>query len=611
MVNTSAATHELPRIFVHIASYRDSDTRNTVTDLFAKAKYPERIFVGIVWQLIPGTDDDLIFIPSHPDQVRTLTFNARDSKGVGWARAHCQSLWRREEYVLQIDAHHRFAEGWDQSLIDLLSACPSSKAVLSTYPQGFRLPNSTIPGSPLQVVFKEFDATTRIPALTSRLLTPDEQSSMQPIRSAFCAAGFLFGPSKLIQEIPYDPMIYFSGEEISLSLRLWSWGWDIFAPNRHVLWHLWDKSSRPSHWNDNPDFGVLQARGHKRLRHMLGIDHSDDPDALRELDRYGLGNVRTLEDFEKFSGVDFANKKADDRARTGQVEVALANRKAVTVPAQKSYNVKSLSPDSRPAGASIAKPMPVAGKERPPRKVMETDQFAVYDDFLPDDVYDQVYRWAIYGDYQHINTGDKISRTWRPHDGFPMRALRNCFYQTTPPQADKKPWQYPTGTAYDLFAERVAQYAPDVEKLIGRGGSDWLAFSVTSFLYPARTGLSLHRDGREVYTGAYTFFMAPQWDIHWGGLLIVLDKRTALASDVVDLYGQGKSIKNVWLDRDREASLAFEPGLGQAVLPKRNRIVFLEPDSYHLITYVNEYAGDNVRMAFSGFFHAKDDQKAS
>ena len=89
-----------------------------------------------------------------------------------------------------------------------------------------------------------------------------------------------------------------------------------------------------------------------------------------------------------------------------------------------------------------------------------------------------------------------------------------------------------------------------------RGGSRHVA---------ARTGLSLHRDGREVYTGAYTFFVAPQWDIHWGGLLIVLDKRTQLAGDVVELYGQGKSIKNVWLDRERETELAFNPGLGQVV----------------------------------------------
>lgn len=611
MIDKTAPAPEQPRIFVHIPSYRDRDTANTVAELFAKARHPERVFVGIVWQLMPGIDDDLLFVSPRKEQIRELTYDARESRGVGWARAHCQSLWRGEEYVLQIDAHHRFADGWDELLLQQLAACPSEKAVLSTYPQGFRLPNTIINGSPLLVVFKEFDANSQIPALTSRLLTKEEQAEGRPVRSAFCAAGFLFGPSQVLKDIPYDPYIYFSGEEIALALRLFTSGWDVYAPARHILWHLWDKSSRPTHWQDNADFATLQLRGHRRLRHLLGIEASSDPEVLRELDRFGLGPLRSKQEFEEFSGVEFATKKIADRARRGQFEEARMTKKIVPVVPHKTVHAKSLKAGRGPEAAPEA-PAIAAARPRPPRKVLETEQFTVFDDFLPEEVYEQVHQWALYSDYQHVNTGDKISRTWRPHDGFPMRGLRNCFYQTKPPAPEhKKAWQFPTGTAYDLFAERVAENAPEVERLIGRRDVDWKAFSVTSFLYPARTGLSLHRDGREVYTGAYTFFMAPHWDIHWGGLLVVLDKRTEFPSDVVTLYGQGKSIKNVWLDREREASFAFEPGFGQVVLPKRNRIAFLNPDCYHFITFVNEFAGDNVRMAFSGFFHSKDEQKGS
>ena len=39
-----------PKIFVSIASFRDSETQYTVKDLFENALFPERIFVGICWQ---------------------------------------------------------------------------------------------------------------------------------------------------------------------------------------------------------------------------------------------------------------------------------------------------------------------------------------------------------------------------------------------------------------------------------------------------------------------------------------------------------------------------------------------------------------------------------
>ena len=45
-----------------------------------------------------------------------------------------------------------------------------------------------------------------------------------------------------------------------------------------------------------------------------------------------------------------------------------------------------------------------------------------------------------------------------------------------------------------------------------------------------------------------------------------------------------------------------DQGMGQAIFPKGNRIVFIGPKVYHMITRVNETAGDNVRMSIAGFF---------
>ena len=131
----------LPAIFVSIASYRDPDCQHTVVDLFAQATHPERIFVGICWQFVPGEDDDcFILAPPFPDQVRRLDVHASESLGACWARHQVQSLWQGEDYYFQVDSHMRFVPGWDERLIEMLELCPSSKAVLSTYPLAFTPP---------------------------------------------------------------------------------------------------------------------------------------------------------------------------------------------------------------------------------------------------------------------------------------------------------------------------------------------------------------------------------------------------------------------------------------------------------------------------------------
>lgn len=50
----TAAT--LPRIFVSIAAFRDEECQWTLRDLFLKAAHPQRVFVGVAWQIDPVAD---------------------------------------------------------------------------------------------------------------------------------------------------------------------------------------------------------------------------------------------------------------------------------------------------------------------------------------------------------------------------------------------------------------------------------------------------------------------------------------------------------------------------------------------------------------------------
>ena len=66
----------------------------------------------------------------------------------------------------------------------------------------------------------------------------------------FVAAGFLFAPASFLHEVPFDPFLpyIFMGEEISMSARLWTAGYDIFSPTVNVLNHYYVRRHYPKFW---------------------------------------------------------------------------------------------------------------------------------------------------------------------------------------------------------------------------------------------------------------------------------------------------------------------------------------------------------------------------
>ncbi|MBL4691845.1 MAG: hypothetical protein JKY92_00750 [Magnetovibrio sp.] len=304
-----------PRIFVNIASYRDPECQWTVKDLFDKAEHPERIFVGICWQCVPIEDDDCFRVETRPKQVRFKKFQAKDSRGVGWARHHSQSLWDGEEFTLQIDSHMRFVAGWDRILLEMYEKCPTKKAVLTTYPIPYTPPNTLSSAAIVTIVPNYFDKLGILMFVSHT--SPLEDAPPVPTPTSFCAAGFLFAPSQIIKDVPYDPYVYFHGEEISLAARLWTFGWDLFTPNQHVIYH--DYSQHPNrvrHWTDNVDWERLNVISQSRVRHLFGIERSTDPAVIGNLKKFGLGTERSLSQFEAFSGLNFKRSTINGDVKT-------------------------------------------------------------------------------------------------------------------------------------------------------------------------------------------------------------------------------------------------------------------------------------------------------
>lgn len=298
-------------LFVSIAAYRDPELLPTMRDCIERARYPRDLRFGVCWQHAedetPPDGDDarlrLIDVPWHA------------SRGACWARAEIMKLWQGEDFFLQLDSHHRFVDGWDGLLLAELEKCGSAKPILSTYAAPFD-PSAPPPenGEPMRIEFERF-SDDGIPVLRSRVIA-DWAGLQRPLRARFVAAGFLFTGGGFVNDVPYDPELYFHGEEITLAIRAFTHGYDLFHPSRHVLWHEYTRSHRPKHWDDHVracgvecEWHVLDTASRAKVRQFL---------VEPQIGRFGCGSERSFADYEAYAGLSFRHLRAQDYTLRGE-----------------------------------------------------------------------------------------------------------------------------------------------------------------------------------------------------------------------------------------------------------------------------------------------------
>ena len=320
-------------IFVQIAAYRDPDLPATLHNLIQRAAQPERLRFGICLQL--AADDPPHWgtsaFPDHP-HLTSIRFDATESRGACWARRQAQDVYGGEDFLLQIDSHMRAVEHWDDLLLKTWKECSDARAVLSVYPNGFQQPchlqTSTLPV--MAAAGFDADGILNLRGI-SRFQLPEEQPD-RPIPGAFIAGGFLFGPGSIVCEVPYDPDLYFHGEEVAMSARLWTSGFNIYAPNRLLLFHLYktertDKEHSATHWGDHSNWHDYNLRALKRVHTLLG-SLNNAPESIRcfndqpdELQPFGLGKKRKLSMYQQWAGVDFKTAEIRPTARHAEFNV--------------------------------------------------------------------------------------------------------------------------------------------------------------------------------------------------------------------------------------------------------------------------------------------------
>jgi UDP-GlcNAc:polypeptide alpha-N-acetylglucosaminyltransferase len=133
--------------------------------------------------------------------------------------------------------------------------------------------------------------------------------SDMPYQTPYVAAGFIFANSSFLNELPFDPYLpnLFVGEEILLSIRFWTNGWDIYSPNTNIVFHKYTRKDEPHVWDDNK-FDDRDAFA--KVKNIIGLSNENIPEVVnKQIEIYGLGNVRKLEEYYKFANIDIKNKK--------------------------------------------------------------------------------------------------------------------------------------------------------------------------------------------------------------------------------------------------------------------------------------------------------------
>lgn len=367
--------HDEHSIYISLAAYREHLLYDTLKGAFGNAKYPYKIYVGIVMQNCFGIDDQTNITykcytgvqvvgqdpnsgrpitkvsETTPDingvlqfcsdsnyrtyclngQIRLLSVHESEALGPAAARYLASKLWGGETYYIQVDSHLEFTKEWDERYINELQITTNyPKSVLSMYPPGFGHVAGETPGTRLcSCEFSRSDVEDHIIRINNGASYAANKVYEKPTQIPFIAAGFFMARAEFLQDVPFDPYLpwCFMGEEIALSMRAWTSGWNIYAPRKNWIAHQYrpGRMGLPKFWETvgrvfHRGIGFsnrLQAQVVRRIKYIVGypeitvesLQNEDISDVLKDAEYYGLGAIRSRDDYLQLTQINFYTKQ--------------------------------------------------------------------------------------------------------------------------------------------------------------------------------------------------------------------------------------------------------------------------------------------------------------
>lgn len=315
-------------LLVSISSYRDDECSVTIKQIFEKAKDPSKIFVAIVQQnKSKFVKEDCLYNCEIcrekliNGQIRRKHLGHLKARGPCFARYIASKMSMGEEYYVQIDSHTNFVQDWDKILWDQIKATGDPKAIIGAYPPTEGQLNEFKRGNfskTISMCSAHFN-NDGIPELRAHIVTAP--SNKKPFMIPFLGANLMALPLQALIDVPFDPYLnyLFFGEEILYSVRLWTHGYNMYAPVEPFCTHHYGRHDKPKYWTDHSKFQKCKHKAVQRVKFFLGMLSMDKvPKEYRyDLSVYGPGNERSLKSYYDFAHIDVKNKKMSKRCYPG------------------------------------------------------------------------------------------------------------------------------------------------------------------------------------------------------------------------------------------------------------------------------------------------------
>ena len=132
---------------------------------------------------------------------------------------------------------------------------------------------------------------------------------LMPLPTSAAGAGFIMARGEVLLDVPYDPHLdmLFVGEEILHSARLYTHGYNLYAPDMNLVFHHYNRREKPSMFTDLKEaWHKPQQKSADRAKYLLGVANITKPqdEGDHSLEYYGMGTVRSVQDYLSYAAID-------------------------------------------------------------------------------------------------------------------------------------------------------------------------------------------------------------------------------------------------------------------------------------------------------------------